>query len=225
MNIMIDAGHGYNTPGKRTVDGMREYEFNSAVASEMKKLLSHYEDVTVYFSHSDERDVPLHERTTKANQLKVDLLVSIHANAHGNGKEWTSAEGIETYVYTSRPKAALALATLVQEKLVQQTGRKNRGVKTASFHVLKATHMTAILCECGFMTNKTEAQLLSTSRYQKTCAQAIVDGVVSYYKLKQHNTNTSYYKVQLGAFSNKQNAEELLKELKARGYEAVIVTA
>lgn len=185
MKIMIDAGHGYNTPGKQTVDGMKEYEFNRAVAIEMKKRLTSYEGVTILFSHSDEKDVPLNERTTKANQAKVDLFVSIHANAHGNGKEWTSAEGIETFIYTSRPKTALSLASKVQEALVHRTGRKNRGVKLAGFHVLKATKMTAILCECGFMTNKTEAKLLRTAVYQKTCAKAIVEGIELFYKLSK----------------------------------------
>src|SRR5688500_14775917 len=106
MKIMVDAGHGYETAGKRTVDGMKEYEFNRAVANEIKKLLDVYENVTVQFSHSDKEDVPLSERTAKANQSSIDLFLSIHANAHGNGREWTTAEGIETYVYLSKPKAA-----------------------------------------------------------------------------------------------------------------------
>lgn len=225
MKIAIDAGHGYDTPGKRTVDGMKEYEFNRAVANEMKKLLMKYEGVTVLFTHSDQRDVALDERTTKANQKKVDVFISIHANAHGNGKQWTSAEGIETYVYTTKPKAATRLAQMVQNGLISSTKRKNRGVKTANFHVLKATSMTAILCECGFMTNKEEAALLQTSSFRLTCAKAIVDAIVKYYQLKKTKStrSSSLYKVQVGAFSTKQNAETLAKELKSKGFDTLIV--
>lgn len=225
MKIAIDAGHGYETPGKRTVDGMKEYEFNRAVAGEMKKLLEKYEGVTVLFTHSDQRDVPLNERTTKANKEKVDVFISIHANAHGNGNQWTSAEGIETYVYTTKPKTATRLAQMVQNELISSTKRKDRGVKTANFHVLKATSMTAILCECGFMTNKEEAVLLQTSSYRLTCAKAIVDAIVKYYQLTKTKStiSSSLYKVQVGAFSNKQNAEALAKELKAKGYDTFIV--
>ena len=223
MKIVIDAGHGFGTPGKRTVDGMREYEFNRAVASEMKKLLLNYEGVSVLFTHSDQRDVTLHERTTKANRENVDVFISIHANAYGNGKEWTSAEGIETYVYTTKPKASTQLAQLVQEELIQHTKRKNRGVKTANFHVLKATSMTALLCECGFMTNKAEASLLRTPHYRLTCAKAIVGAVVKYYKLTKRTTASSLYKVQVGAFSTKDHAEALATELKSKGYETMIV--
>ncbi|MBU7594640.1 N-acetylmuramoyl-L-alanine amidase [Metabacillus halosaccharovorans] len=223
MKIAIDAGHGYDTPGKRTVDGMKEYEFNRAVANEMKKLLVKYEGVTVLFTHSDQRDVPLNERTTKANQEKVDVFISIHANAHGNGKQWTSAEGIETYVYTTKPKTATRLAQMVQNELISSTKRKDRGVKTANFHVLKATSMTAILCECGFMTNKEEAALLQTLSFRLTCANAIVGAIVKYYHLTKSTRSSSLYKVQVGAFSNKQNAEALAKELKAKGYDTFIV--
>jgi len=224
MKIVIDAGHGYGTPGKRTVDGMKEYEFNRAVANEMKKLLLQYEGVTVLFTHSDQRDVPLNERTVKANREKAALFISIHANAHGSGKEWTSAEGIETYVYTTKPHAAYQLAKTVQDELIQHTSRKNRGVKTANFHVLKATTMTAILCECGFMTNKAEAALLRASHYRLTCAKAIVNGIERYYKLTKTTTPpTPLYKVQVGAFTNKKNAAALAKELQSKGYESIIV--
>jgi N-acetylmuramoyl-L-alanine amidase len=230
MKVMIDAGHGYETDGKRTVDGMKEYEFNRAVAIETKKRLSEYEQVTVHFSHSDKIDVSLNERTRKANQANVDLFVSIHANAHGNGREWTSAEGIETYIHSSNPKTAYELAKIVQAHLVKRTSRKDRGVKTANFHVLKATKMTAILCECGFMTNKTEAKLLRTDNYRHACAEAIVHGIASYYKLKKKNngnhpaSNRVLHKVQLGAFAEKDHAFKLVEDLKKQGYEAVIVT-
>jgi N-acetylmuramoyl-L-alanine amidase len=132
MKIMIYAGHGYETAGKRTVDGMKEYEFNRAVANEMKKLLSNYKHVTVLFSHSDHSDVPLVDRTTKANQAKVDLFVSIHANAHGDGSGWTSAAGIETFVYVTKPHSAYELAKIVQTNLVARTSRIDRGVKLAN---------------------------------------------------------------------------------------------
>jgi N-acetylmuramoyl-L-alanine amidase len=227
MKIMIDAGHGYETSGKRTVDGMKEYEFNRSVANEMKQLLASYEDVTILFSHSDKVDVPLSERTAKANQAKVDLFVSIHANAHGNGREWTSAEGIETFVYISKPKVAFELAGIVQANLVHHTGRIDRGVKTANFYVLKETSMTAILCECGFMTNKNEANSLRTNAYRHACAEAIVKGIVSYYKLRENHQspNKDLFKVQLGAFEEKENAYQLVEELKMKGYEAIVVTS
>ncbi|WP_389361567.1 N-acetylmuramoyl-L-alanine amidase [Cytobacillus spartinae] len=184
MKIMLDAGHGYNTPGKRSPDGFREYEFNREVACFIRDMLGDFENVTVYFAHSDKRDVPLVERTDYANQLQVDCYVSIHANAHGSGG-WSTANGIETFVHCSRPTEALELAENVQRRLIENTKLKNRGVKAADFHVLRKTNMTAVLVECGFMTNKEEVKLLRSDEFQKTCANAIVQALEKQYGLQR----------------------------------------
>jgi N-acetylmuramoyl-L-alanine amidase len=226
MKIMLDAGHGYNTAGKRSPDGMEEYEFNRKVALYAKNFLDSYQNTTVYFAHSDEVDVPLKQRTDSANHLKVDAYVAIHANAYGD--KWNDAGGIETYTYLTKPKEAVDLAQKIQKYLVTLTGLQNRGVKTADFHVLRETNMTAVLAECGFMTNQKEAALMHTEAYQKTCAEAIAGAIAEQYHLvkkqptKTPPTSTGLYKVQIGAFKDKQNAEDLVKRLKADGYDAVI---
>jgi N-acetylmuramoyl-L-alanine amidase len=237
MKIMLDAGHGYNTPGKRSPDGMREYEFNRAVANYARDLLANYQNVTVYFSHSDQEDVPLQERTNKANRLNVDIFVSIHANAFGSGG-WNNARGIETYVYPSKPPVAYQLAQKIQRNLVLSTGLENRGVKTADFHVLRETKMDAVLAECGFYTNREEVKLLRSETYRRTVAEAIVKALADQFKLQRKTApkpvpapspapppkKGSLYKVQAGAFENAQNAEELAERLRKAGFDAFIDT-
>jgi len=184
MRIAIDAGHGPETPGKRSPDGsLREYQFNSTVARYVADTLLHgYEGVEILMTHADDRDVPLKERTDRANAWGANLFVSIHANAAGEG--WSSAQGIETFVYTTRPAAALKLAEAVHRNLIRMTGRPDRGVKSANFHVLRETKMTAILVECGFMTHREECELLKSDTYRRKCAEAIVAGIVETYGLK-----------------------------------------
>ncbi|WP_233269981.1 N-acetylmuramoyl-L-alanine amidase [Heyndrickxia camelliae] len=224
---MLDAGHGPNTVGKRSPDNFKEFEFNHKVAEYTKELLNDYKGVTVYFAHSKQEDIPLKKRSDKANKLKVDCYISIHANAYGT--TWNDANGIETYVYVTKPKEAVDLAEKVQKNLVIETGLRNRGIKTADFHVLRETEMTAILCECGFYTNKKEASLLKSKTYQKTCAEAIVKGIVDQYHLKKITSPTKnpvkkkIYRVQIGAFENKENAQALIKELKEKGYNPILV--
>lgn len=229
MKIMLDAGHGYNTPGKRSPDGLQEYAFNRSVASYAKTLLESYQNVTVTFAHSDQKDVPLKERTDAANRLKVDVYVSIHANAYKDS--WNDADGIETYVYPTKPKEAYELAQKIQKNLVTDTGLRDRGVKTADFHVLRETKMTAILAECGFMTNPTEAKLMRSEDYQQTCAHAIVKGVAEQFHLQKKPapvTNPTednvIYRVQAGAFTSRKNAENLVARLNAAGINAFIDT-
>lgn len=175
MKIMIDAGHGPHTNGKRSPDGrLREFHFNAAVAEELKKRLV-LDGHSVFFSHQPDVDVPLHERTLLANRLKVELFISIHANAFG--ASFNSANGIETLIYPKAQTATKRIAQLTQQALVLSTGRHDRGIKTGDFAVLRDTAMPAILVECGFMTNREEAALLSSDPYRKRCAAAIAFAV------------------------------------------------
>lgn len=174
--IILDAGHGPNTPGKRTPDGkLREYQFNSIVAALVGDLLMK-EGITVRYTHESSRDVPLNERTALANRLRADAFVSIHANAFGTG--WTTAQGIETFIYPQASTSSGILANSVQKALISACQRPDRGVKKADFAVLRNTHMPAILAECGFMSNQAEAALLQSKAYQLQCARAIAFGIL-----------------------------------------------
>jgi N-acetylmuramoyl-L-alanine amidase len=178
MKIMIDAGHGPETKGKRSPDGrLREFHFNAPVADEVKKQLMAIGH-SVIFSHLPDQDVPLHERTALANRLNVDFFVSIHANASGTA--FNAASGIETFTFPNSSAAAKRLGSFVHQALIQSTGRKNRGQKQADFAVLRDTRMPAVLIECGFMTNPEELELLKSESYRKRCARAIAFGIDCY---------------------------------------------
>lgn len=182
---MLDAGHGLNTPGKRCPDdSMREFYFNSVVANYVREILLKYENVQVDFAHdaSGKIDISLLARTNTANSKRSDVYVSIHANAYGT--TWTDANGIETFVHTKAESVSKSLANLIQDKLIKATNLKNRGVKSADFHVLKETNMPALLVECGFMTNPKEAALLKSDDYRRKCAKAIADALIEFYNLK-----------------------------------------
>jgi len=186
MKIALDAGHGLSTAGKRTPDGMREWSFNSVVASHIANELKGYMDVnTIRVDDvTGAIDVPLSTRTTKANSWGADVYISVHANAFGTGG-WNNTQGIETFTYPTASRESFVLAKLVQDELVKATKRNDRGIKTANFAVLKSTQMPAILVECGFMTNKEEATLLKSDAYRKTCAVAITKGIAAMYGLKK----------------------------------------
>jgi len=186
MKIALDAGHGLSTAGKRTPDGMREWSFNSVVATHIANELKGYVDVNTIRvdDMSGKTDVPLSTRTARANREKADVYISVHANAFGAGG-WNNAQGIETFTYPTASRESFVLAKLVQDELVKVTKRNDRGIKTANFAVLRETSMPAILVECGFMTNKEEATLLKSDSYRKTCASAIVKGLADMYGLKK----------------------------------------
>ena len=191
LKVVIDAGHGINTPGKRSPDGMREFQFNSVVAKYMKAELSNYEGVEIMFTHDPDgsTDVSLNARTNKANSWGADVFVSIHANANtGSMGNWG---GIDTFVYTTKPKESVALANVVQSNLIKATKLKNRGVKPANFHVLRESHMTAILIEHGFMDSYTDLPYLKSDSYRKTCGVTNARSLAQFYNLKRKSSSKS----------------------------------
>lgn len=103
MKILIDNGHGENTPGKRSPDGsLREY----AYAREIANRIAHELSARGYDAERIVRetvDVPLSERARRVNEVcgrygtANVVLVSIHCNAAGNGAEWMNARGTPIY--------------------------------------------------------------------------------------------------------------------------------
>ncbi|WP_180968057.1 N-acetylmuramoyl-L-alanine amidase [Cytobacillus massiliigabonensis] len=179
LKIMLDAGHGPNTPGKRSPDGsLREFHFNSRVADVMRAELEKYEGVTVYFAHEQLRDVPLKERTDRANKLGVDVYVSLHANAGGG-------TGIETFVHPKSSAKSREVAKAIQAALIKATGMVDRGVKTADFHVLRETDMPAVLIEHGFMDNAADLPKLKDDAFRVLCAKTNVKALTQVYGLKR----------------------------------------
>ncbi len=181
MKIVLDAGHGPNTPGKRSPDGLREYTINREIAYAMRDELMKYKDVEVLFTFSDSQDVPLRTRTDQANKWGADVFVSIHANALA-GKMGNHG-GIETLVYSTVGES-LKLARVVQRHLIAATALRDRGVKVMNMHVLRESKMPAILIEHGFMDSYTDLPKLKTSQFRKLCAEANVKALAEFYGLQ-----------------------------------------
>ncbi len=184
IKISIDDGHGAETPGKRTpkfADGsvMKENAFNKIVAGYLEVALKRCGFAVVQTS-PENNDIPLSVRAKRANHANSDLHISVHANAYGNS--WNGANGIETFVCTMKDKKTFSAAKAIQKELVKATGLHDRGVKeNPNLYILNSTKMPAVLVECGFMTNKKEAELLRSDSYRRTIAEAICKGVCSYF--------------------------------------------
>ncbi len=195
--ILIDPGHGAETPGKRSPDGtLREYDFNRDVARRLQKKLQ-AAGVDARLTVNDDTDMPLIKRTNLARELKKRgydvLLVSIHANAAGNG--WGPARGIETFTNDQAKK----LAELIQQRLIEETGLRNRGVKQADLHITRESArygILGVLVELGFMTNKEECKLLKTPEYREKCAVAIAKAICAYFGVSFHQSTDNSQKEQ-----------------------------
>ena len=115
----------------------------------------------------------LKARTDLANELGVDLFVSIHNNAIGS----PDVSGTETFHYYYSSEASRRMAREIQAELVAELGLPDRGVKEAGFYVLRHTVMPAVLVEGAFLTNAGDLRLLADPASRQRTADAIGRGM------------------------------------------------
>ncbi|WP_052000820.1 N-acetylmuramoyl-L-alanine amidase [Gracilibacillus boraciitolerans] len=181
--IAIDAGHGGSDPGANGY-GIIEKELNLSVSKYIEQYLKE-ENIKVVMTRTNDTYLSLGQRVDIAVNKKADAFVSIHGNAFNT----ESASGTETFFSTSaaptRLQASEKLATFIQARLVKALGTKNRGVKQANFQVIKHNPLPAALVELGFMTNKSDANILKSK--QREAAKAVKEGIVDYYNWIEKN--------------------------------------
>ena len=166
MKILIDNGHGENTPGKRSPDGkFREYLYAREVATSIeRRLLMQGYDVELITREMI--DVPLEERARRVNEIcgRVGagnvVLVSIHCNASRNG-EWGKARGWSAYTSKGKTKSDELATMLYVEAAKNFTGQTIRKEFSdgdpdweEGFYILRKTKCPAVLTENFFMDNE-----------------------------------------------------------------------
>lgn len=173
LRVVIDAGHGGRDPG--AVNGSKhEAVATLAIAKKVGAKLKS-KGATVKYTRATDKTLSLSDRCKISNAFDADAFVSIHLNAATN-KE---ATGIETWRHRNVGSKTKNLADNVQSELIGALGWKDRGVKTTtSLYVLQKTNASAVLVECGFISNSEESRLLFMERYQNKIADAIVNGVL-----------------------------------------------
>ena len=189
MKICLDYGHSAQTKGKRSPDSsLMEYEFNRDVGRRLKAILERH-GVEVIETVTDDTDVSLPERCNIANKNNADYFVSMHANADGNGYNWTSAKGWEIHIIGKGGKAE-QLAKSIHKHSIATLGLKDRGVRISNFQVLRDTDMPAVLIEHGFYTNKEECGILKTEEFRQKCAEADAKGILEFLGINYQDNKT-----------------------------------
>ena len=169
--VVIDAGHGGFDRGGIRQNLLPEKDVALDVAQRLQKSL-HKSGLKTVMTRSDDRFVTLDQRVAIANAQRNAIFMCIHFNAALRG----NARGVETF-YAAPTEARLAAR--IQRNLAATTNGSNRGVKRASFHVLRKTRMRAVLAECGFLTNPQDAALAKNAHYRQTLADQISRAIVA----------------------------------------------
>ena len=195
MKILIDPGHGIDTPGKRSPDGLfREYLWNRQVADLiLEGLLSAGVDAALLVTETN--DVSLRNRVNRVNTIcnrlgaSNVLLVSIHANAAGNGSAWMNAKGWSCYTSKGKTKSDLLAECLYdafEEEFQDRKIRKDMSDGDRdweeNFYVLQKSKCPAVLLENFFYDNREECAWMLQEETKRRIAGAAVKGIIKYIK-------------------------------------------
>ena len=169
ITIVIDAGHGGHDRGGIPGQRIAEKDMTLDVALRLRNILS-ASGYRVVMTRSTDVFVPLAGRVAIANSYQNAVFVCIHFNA----TKRSGASGIETYFYS---RDSLPLASAIHYYVTGVAPSANRGVRRRGYYVLRKTAIPAVLVECGFLTNPTEAAYAQTASYRQKLAEEIAAGV------------------------------------------------
>lgn len=239
FRIALSAGHGFYTAGKRCLKTLdpnetREWTLNSRIAKLVETKLKAYTgyDLLRLDDPTGKTDIPLITRTNNANKWKADFYCALHHNAHppeSIGPRGGSGNGIIAIVYTSASAKSEEWQKALYDNLIKHTGLKgNRSqpLPKQNLHEVRESNMPAVLLELGFMDNAKDVPVILSDEYADKCATAIVEVLAEKGGLKKVTatpTTGKLYRVQVGAYRNRENAEKLQQELKKAGYNSFIV--
>ncbi|MED1607743.1 N-acetylmuramoyl-L-alanine amidase [Cytobacillus kochii] len=177
VKIYIDPGHGGIDPGA-VGNSLYEKILTLKMALKIKEYLEEYDDVQIKMSRTGDQTRSLTYRTDDANAWGADVYVSPHINAGGG-------VGYEDFVYPGVGQTTLAIQDAIHSEVIKATGFNDRGQKQKNLHVLRESHMPAILTENGFIDNSGDAAKLKKDSFLNQIAQGHVNGLVKAYGLKK----------------------------------------
>lgn len=199
MKILIDNGHGHNTPGKRSPDGkFREYAYNREIAKHIvADLIDRGHDAELIVP--EDNDISLEERVRRVNKICLAsdpscvILVSVHVNAAGDGSKWTNATGWSAYTCKGQT-ASDKLAECLYEAATKNF--PDRRIRTdysdtdpdweENFYILRHSLCPAVLTENFFMDNKSDLEYLQSRAGKQTVIDTHVEGIIEYISSSAH---------------------------------------
>lgn len=182
FKLALNAGHGYETPGKRCLKSIdpnetREYALNKRIADLVQSKLSAYGGIEV-IRIDNGTDIAISNRAKTANSKNADFYLAVHHNAGINGG---AGGGTECYVYLKVDEQTKAWQQEIYNCFIESTGLKgNRAqpLRSADFGECRETKMPAVLIECGFMDSTVDTPVILTEDFAQKAANGLVKAIV-----------------------------------------------
>ena len=216
--IAIDAGHGGADPGA-VYQGRQEKDDNLKLALAVGERLQN-NGLDVYYTRTEDIYQTPYQKAMAANESEADFLVSLHRNSSEYPNQYT---GVETLIYDKNGEKA-EIAEDINEEL-ENIGFRNNGVKIRpGLVILRRSKMPAVLVESGFI-NSEEDNRLFDEEFDRI-ADGIADAILKNFSLtgeEETEQEGTYYRVQTGAYRNRENAVRQQEKLTEEGYPAFLL--
>ena len=191
--VIIDNGHGKNTPGKCAPDkSLFEWQWTREIASMLCMRLYGINTIQTVILVPEEHDVSLKERVRRVNTIVHDakiagkevLLISIHINAAGHGT-WKTANGWSVWVANNASDKSKQFAHIAYNEALSLGLKGNRVVPkeqywSSNFYILKNTLCPAVLTENMFMDNQEDVEFLKSEKGKQTIVQLHYNAILKY---------------------------------------------
>ena len=212
--IVLDAGHGGTDPGAIYKE-RKEKDDNLALTLAVGKILEDNGVDVVYTRTEDVYQTPF-EKARIANQSGADYLKTKHPNSRPEDNQY---QGVEVLVYDKsgiKYEMAQNIVGALGELGFREIGVKER----PGLVVLRRTRMPALLIETGFLNSDEDNKLYDEKKNE--IAEAIAGAILG--TLSEETIEAPvYYRVQTGAYRNRENADRMLYQLNDQGYPAFLL--
>jgi len=219
--VFLGVGHGGKDPGA-VGNGFHESDLNLSIALACQAELVRH-GVTVGMSRTKDENDDLIEEINECNAFNPDLALDIHNNAGGG-------DGAEAFYHHGGGTGKILAENILAE--IVKLGQNSRGAKIRKndngddwYGWIRMTNAPAVIVECAFIDNAKDIQIIDTAEEQKAMGIALAKGILKTLGIEYQEEKKTLYRVQVGAFYNKDYAVAYMEKLKNDGYDGFIVTA
>jgi N-acetylmuramoyl-L-alanine amidase len=222
--VFIGVGHGGADPGAVARDNQKEKDLNLSIAKACGAYLT-ARGVRVQYSRTRDEDDPVSQEVAECNAFAPDLAVDVHNNAGGGD----GAEAFHSIAGTGKTLAVNILAEICK------LGQRSRGVKTRTnsagrdyYAFIRDTRAPAVIVECAFV-DSADLAIIDTEVERVRMGEAIARGILATLGIDEKAeilpaTARKLYRVQVGAYQDRRNAEAEVERLARLGVAAIITT-
>lgn len=218
---VLDAGHGGNDSGAVGKNGRRESDIVLEAVYEAKRLLERNGEI-VLLTRASDINLDVKGRVDIANKWDADYFVSFHMNSFVDN----SVTGTEIVIF-EKGHIAEELARFMKDELVANLKSKDRGIKEASYIILRETKMPAVSIEAEFISNEDIEKNFSSVKYGYMVAKAcltMVNKVLIDIPVKKPKTPTREgWRICIGYYIDYEAAEREVIRLQNEGFKDAYV--